>query len=193
MVKEKKPNFLFLIETKRNKIKMEVIRGQLFYASMFVVDPVGKSSGLALLWRDIEELEIQNYSRRHINAVVKHMNTGVHWKLTGFYGHPDRNKRKESWDLLQHLQTYSPMAWLCIGDFNEIVDQSEKWGANPRRESQMELFRSTLEKCNLSDLGYSGAKFTWTNCQSDGNFTKVWFDCVVANTQWCNLFQEASV
>jgi hypothetical protein len=193
MVKEKRPNFLFLIETKRSKIKMEVIRGQLGYAGMFVVDSVGKSGGIALLWREVEELEIQNYSRRHINAIVKNMTTGVQRKLTGFYGHPEWNKRKESWDLLQHLQTYSPMAWLCIGDFNEIVEQSEKWGANPRKEGQMKLFRSALEKCNLSDLGYSGAKFTWTNCQPNGNFINVQLDHAVANTQWCSMFKEASV
>jgi hypothetical protein len=164
MVKEKRLNFLFLMETKSNKIKMEVIRGQLGYAGMFVVDPVGKSGGLALLWREVDELEIQNYSRRHINAIVTNLTTGVQWKLTRFYGHPEWNKRTESWDLLQHLESYYPKAWLCIGDFNEIVEQSEKWGANPRREGQMELFRYALEKCNLSDLGYSGARFTWTNC-----------------------------
>ena len=45
-----------------NKIKMEVIWGQLGYASLFVVDPVGKSGGLALLWKEVEEIEIQNYS-----------------------------------------------------------------------------------------------------------------------------------
>jgi hypothetical protein len=98
---------------------------------MFVVNPVGKSGGLALLWKEVEELEIQNYSRRHINAIVTDTTTGVQWKFTGFYGHPEWNKRKESWELLKHLQSYSPLAWLCIGDFNEIVDQSEKWGANP--------------------------------------------------------------
>ena len=70
LVKEKRPNFLFLMETKGNKIKMEVIWGQLGYARLFVVDPVGKSSGLALLWREVEEIEIQNYSCHHINAIV---------------------------------------------------------------------------------------------------------------------------
>jgi hypothetical protein len=85
------------------------------------------------------------------------------------------------------------MAWLCIGDFNKIVEQSEKWGANPRREGQMELFRSALEKCNLSDLGYMGSRFTWTNCQPDGNFIKVKLDRTVANTQWCSMITRASV
>ena len=105
---------------------MEVILGKLGYASLFMVDPVGKSGGLALLWREVEEIEIQNYSRRHRNTIVKNTTTGVQWKLTGFYGHPEWDKRKESWDLLKHLQFYSLLAWLCIGDFNEIVDRSEK-------------------------------------------------------------------
>jgi hypothetical protein len=103
LVKEKRPNFLFLMETKRNKIKMKVIRGQLGYAGLFVVDLVGKSGGLALLWRKVEELEIQNYSRRHINAIVTNTTTDVQWKLTEFYGHPEWNKRKESWELLKTL------------------------------------------------------------------------------------------
>jgi hypothetical protein len=103
LVKEKRPNFLFLMETKRNKIKMEVIWGQLGYVGLFAVDPVGKSGRLALLWREVEEIEIQNYSRCHINAIVTNTTTGVQWKLTEFYDHLEWNKRKESWDLLQHL------------------------------------------------------------------------------------------
>jgi hypothetical protein len=116
------------MEKERNKIKMEVIRGQLGYARWFVVDLVGKSNGQALLWRKVEEIEIHNYSRRHINVIVKNTTMGVQWKLIGFCGHPEWNKRKESWELLKHLQSYSPMVWLCIGDINDKVDQSEKWG-----------------------------------------------------------------
>jgi hypothetical protein len=154
---------------------------------------VGKSGGLALLWRKVEEIKIQNYSRCHINAIVKNATMGVQWKLTRFYGHPEWNKRKESWKLLKHLQSYSPSAWLCIGDFNEIVDQSEKCGVNPQREGQKELFRTALKQCNLSDLGYKGSRFTWINCQPDGNFLKVRLDRAVANSQWWCMFEGASV
>jgi hypothetical protein len=38
---------------------------------MFMVDCVGCSGNLALLWKEEVELEIQNYSIRHINAVIK--------------------------------------------------------------------------------------------------------------------------
>lgn len=98
--------------------------------------------------------------------------SGGPWKLTCFYGHPDPTKRHESWALLSHLKTFDPLMWLCLGDFNEIIAQSEKFGASLRRESQMEAFRVVLKECQLSDLGFKGSKFTWLNCRQDGIFTK---------------------
>jgi exonuclease III len=70
MLKVKKPNVVFLMETKLGKNKMELIRIKMGFSNLFVVDSVGRSGGLALLWDDDTELEIQNYSRRHINAFL---------------------------------------------------------------------------------------------------------------------------
>ena len=85
-------------------------------------------------------LEIQNYSRWHINAVVKEDNDNVKWKLTGFYRQPDWTKKQESWDLLCHLRMFQLGPWLCCGDFNEILAQHEKSGGASRKEAQMENF-----------------------------------------------------
>jgi hypothetical protein len=38
---------------------------------MFVVDCVGRSGGLLILWKEEAFVTIQNYSRRHINVVIK--------------------------------------------------------------------------------------------------------------------------
>jgi hypothetical protein len=62
MVKEKKPIFLFLMETISNKRRMEWIRVKLGFAGLFAVDLVGRSGGVALLWREEKKLEIKNYS-----------------------------------------------------------------------------------------------------------------------------------
>lgn len=45
---------------------------------------------------------------------------------------------------------------MCVGDFNEIVDQIEKLGVALGRESQMDQFRTVLKDCSFRDLG-SGA------------------------------------
>jgi hypothetical protein len=99
---------------------------------MIVVDCVGKSGGLTLLWGDDLDVEIQNYSRRHINAKISSPSLSEAWKFTGLYGNPEAGKRGESWDLIRHLNTMDPIPWVCLGDFNEILNQSEKWGGNER-------------------------------------------------------------
>jgi hypothetical protein len=148
------------METISHKNKLEWIRVKLDFAGMFVVDPVGRSGGLALFWKEEKELEIQNYSRRHINAIVNRSEEDGPWKLTCFYSNPDSSKRHESWALLKYLRLFAPEQWLYIGDFNEITRQEEKTGEARRREGQMASFRQALEDCYLADLGYHGPCYT---------------------------------
>ena len=89
----------------------------------------------------------------------------------GFYGHPDTAKRKEAWNFLRHLSLFQPLQWLCIGDFNKIVDLLEKKGKALRSRSQMMAFQGVLEDCGLHDLGYMGLKFTWNNGRFGEHFT----------------------
>lgn len=127
LMKAKKAEVVFLIETKMNNKKLEPIRSKLGFQNAFGVGSVGKSGGLALLWQGEVELEIQNYSRRHINAIIS-LNEGTPWKLTIFYGHPDVSKHEEALSRLRVLATLSLEALVVMGDFNEIVDFFEKQG-----------------------------------------------------------------
>jgi hypothetical protein len=102
MVKETKPSFVFLIETISTKKRLEMIRIKMGFVGLFVVDPVGRSGGLALFWMEECGLEIYNFSRRHINAILKSSDDNFVWKFTGFYGNPESAKREESWSLLGH-------------------------------------------------------------------------------------------
>jgi hypothetical protein len=47
-VKDKTPNILFLMETKLHRDKMSYLWGELAFDSLFVVDCIGHSGGLAL-------------------------------------------------------------------------------------------------------------------------------------------------
>jgi hypothetical protein len=193
LTKEKKPTILFLMETKCHRNRMEYVRVKLGFECIFVVDSVGRSGGLALLWNDMELVEIQNYSRRHINAIVKDGDSTYSWKLTSFYGHPDWTKRHESWALLNYLRSFAPLPWLCVGDFNEITEQSEKSRAVLSKESQMTQFQEVLDDCHFSDLGYIGSKYTWTNYRQDGSFFKERLGRAVANMGWIQLYKKVEV
>lgn len=54
-------------------------------------------------------------------------------------------------------------AWLCIGDFNEILWSLEKRGGNPKSLISMGLSREALDKCELTYLGYNENPYTWSN------------------------------
>lgn len=61
---------VFLMETKIRHKKMEMIKCKIGFSNVFAVDCVGRSGGLGLLWNKKAGLEIQNISRRHINATI---------------------------------------------------------------------------------------------------------------------------
>jgi hypothetical protein len=189
MVREKKPVMVFLMETKMRAAKVEFLRVQLGFGSVFVVDSVGRSGGLALFWHQEVGVDIQNYSRRHINAVVKFGNCQHPWKFTGFYGHPEPGKWKEAWSLLKLLRSFSPEKWLCVGDFNEIAEESEKFGTVPRALWQMVDFQEALDYTQLQDLGFEGAKFTWLNKREGAHFIKERLDRALSNPSWLDYYQ----
>jgi hypothetical protein len=57
----------------------------------------------------------------------------------------------------------------------------------------MDEFCSALELCSLYDMGYNEAKYTWTNCQSNGDFIKERFDRVVGNNKLRGIFPDMTM
>jgi hypothetical protein len=53
--------------------------------------------------------------------------------------------------------------WLCIGNFNMILSQSEKYGGRPYACSSNDAFHGFLDSFGMIDLGFSGNPFTWSN------------------------------
>lgn len=62
MIKEKGPKVVFLMKTKLLAKKMERIKRRVKYDECFVVELVGRSGGLAMMWEGELDLEITNYS-----------------------------------------------------------------------------------------------------------------------------------
>jgi exonuclease III len=68
MVQSKVPSILFLIETKMDNSEMTVVRSRLGFHNALIVPSMGRSGGLAMLWKDDVELAIQSYSHHHIDS-----------------------------------------------------------------------------------------------------------------------------
>ncbi|XP_074346246.1 uncharacterized protein LOC141685021 [Apium graveolens] len=160
LLKDRKPDILFLSETIYAANKIEDIRIRFGFVQCFSVDRVGRSGGLAIMWKNHVNCQIFGYSRNHIDV---HMldNNMVTWRLTYFYGYPERSKRRNSWDLLRQLAGMSQLPWLIVGDFNDLLYSSNKWGLVDHPQSLMDGFRQAVENNILTELELRGGRFTW--------------------------------
>jgi hypothetical protein len=86
---------------------------------------------------------------------------------------------------------YGP--WLCIGDFNMILSQSDKYGGRPYASSSSDAFHGFLDSFGMIDLGFSGNPFTWTNRRQDHHLIKERLDRGIAKLLWVQLFLHYSV
>lgn len=111
----------------------------------------------------------------------------------GFNGEPDTTKCKSTWRLLRLLASHSHKEWMAIGDFNEIHSHYEKLGGVPTPEWRLRDFRETLTHNDLTDLGFIGYPFTWTNVQEIPHNTKERLDIATVNPQWRILFPNAQL
>lgn len=96
LVQSKRPLVLFLMETKMNSQGMEAIRVKLDYDNVFVVNSVGFSGGLGLFWKNEVELFITSFCSNFIDSTVVLNNPPHIWRFTGFYGCPERSRRRVS-------------------------------------------------------------------------------------------------
>ncbi|XP_075499746.1 uncharacterized protein LOC142538273 [Primulina tabacum] len=192
LVAERNPSLLFLCETKRRDSNFTRWKDVLGYSGMFVVNCVGRSGGLTLLWKSPFDVTIYSYTLGHIDCLVQH--DEKRWRFTGFYGHPETQLRHSSWALLRRLSRVPELhgiPWLVGGDFNEISFDSEKFGGNRKPAAQTRAFRDTLSDCGLQNLHGSGDLFTWVNRRSLEHNIFERLDRFVATFEWRLLYPVA--
>ena len=180
-----------------DSVGIEFLRVKLKMVGAFCVLRYHKGGGLAMLWFDQVDVVVSTYSRNHIDARVVKKSSGTGFHVTGFYGNPETHKRKESWALLKHLSSLSSEPWICMGDFNEILDNNERSGRGSRPGWQIEDFRVVVVHCELHDMGFVGHPFTWRNKreakQNDETFVTARLDRVFASASWLDKYDGVCV
>ncbi|KAL0338469.1 UNVERIFIED_CONTAM: putative mitochondrial protein [Sesamum angustifolium] len=147
LIRDYRPALVFVAETKCSSRHIDRLKRK-FDMHGVSVDSRGKSGGLALLWSRTTDVLLQNYSVNHIDVSMKLAEDQDWWRFTGIYGEPDNSKRECTWGLLSRLRKQSNHPWLCAGDFNEILDHSEKLGGPQRPVWQIRRFREALADCS---------------------------------------------
>ncbi|KAL0357534.1 UNVERIFIED_CONTAM: putative mitochondrial protein [Sesamum calycinum] len=192
LIRANNPSLVFLAETKCASRQIEVLKRK-FELNGVCVPSVGKSGGLVVFWDKSVNVQLQSYSQNHIDLSVQLEEGQPYWRFTGIYGEPESSKRISTWHLLHRLHAQSQRAWICAGDYNEILDNSEKLGGPLRPNWLMRNFRNALVDCELHDIGCMGDPFTWSNRHIYPHTVSERLDRACANLDWSHLFPDASV
>ena len=134
MVRVKDPSAVFLAETWAVEARLKEIKRNLDFENLFFVERNNRGGGLALYWRDSIDLDVDSFSKNHIETIIN-KGTEDGWRLTGFYGEPMTHKRSKSWDMLRQLNNRYSLPWICAGDFNKLLRSYEKLGGRSRSQS----------------------------------------------------------
>ena len=160
LVHTKKPHFVFLMETLLAEEKMDHIRQRLGYEGSFVVGSLGHSGGLSMFWKEKIWAQVIGSSRNHIDIEVSMQDMGV-WRLTRYYGFPEKYRRRDAWHMLWTLSPKSPIPWCCIGYYNDLLFQKEKIGHLCHHVDLLQRFKEATDASGLQDLGMIEYPFTW--------------------------------
>ncbi|KAL9440617.1 hypothetical protein AB3S75_019313 [Citrus x aurantiifolia] len=192
LVRNKRPCFVFLIETLCNKNRLEQIKTKIGFDGLLVVDRVGRGGGLAFLWKAACEVTLLSYGQNYIDTEVEVADLG-RWRITGFYGFPESSRRQASWNLLRSLSNSSSLPWVCIGDFNDLLAANEKRGQHEHPRWKLKGFSKAIDDCGLADLRMEGYQFTWERARGTDNWVEERLDRAFATNSWFRQFHRARV
>lgn len=118
---------------------------------------------------------------------MKITSQGKTFLATFVYGEPDHTKRKAIWDTLSNLHPNPKGLWFRTGDFNEVIDNSEKKGGPVRAEGNFGAFRTSLSENDLFDLKHSGSLLSWRG-KRESHLVRCRLDRSLSNPEWTELF-----
>ncbi|KAK3210920.1 hypothetical protein Dsin_015626 [Dipteronia sinensis] len=186
------PYVEFPMETNGNTTMMELVRVKMGFQCELVVESIGLSGGLCLLWSGKVTIDLISYSPFHIDVKVMSHDSNC-WRLTGFYGSPILDSYRHSWTLLRRLHGMSDLPWLCVGDFNDILGDEKKQRGQIRSRSLMDEFRGALDYYGLKDMRLCGPAFTWYNRRNGKAMVQERLNRGVGNYDWQMLFLNSRV
>jgi len=185
-------DILFLSETLAHRNKIEELRYLLGYNSCVHVDCTGRGGGLALFWRNSFNSQLIDFSNNHITIKIIDTVLGT-WRITRYYGYPNGGRRTATGNFLRQLSNPFAGPWCIFGDFNDILDASEKRGSNTRPQWLINGFRHAILDSGLSYIPFDGYPFTWFKSLGTPHAVEERLDRVLANNLWFNMFPNASV
>ncbi|XP_020203003.1 uncharacterized protein LOC109788639 [Cajanus cajan] len=188
LIKEYNIGMLCLMETHISGEKALRVINRISLDKSFLVHANGQAGGLWCLWDSRQwHLDILENNSQFIH--LKILNGEKPWYCTLVYASPQPQGRISLWNDLSRIGNLIDGPWNLIGDFNAVLRPYERSGGSVSASLRGDTaFREFVNKCQLLDIGYNGAPFTW---RRGPVFERL--DRSLASFDWRILFPEASL
>nr|POE89570.1 hypothetical protein CFP56_02290 [Quercus suber] len=188
------PGIVVITKTRISGSRAGDILRTLPYNGIHTIDSIGYAGGIWLLWRkDMVELEVLTATEHEIHAIVKLNCSDSLWLLSSVYSSPRFFECLFIWDNLHAVSLLHNLPWAIVGDFNDVLNDSEKKGRNRVNMTRASAYNNCMSFCNMVDLGFFGPIFTWTNRRDLNGLIQTRIDRCWANPSWTLAYPEANV
>ncbi|XP_075665407.1 uncharacterized protein LOC142635078 [Castanea sativa] len=158
------------------------------------IDIIGYASGLWPPWNSNRvEITPLTSTEQEIHVMVKVRNSNLDWLFTAVYASPRSVERHILWNNLNKVAELHNMPWVLAGDFNEPLQAEDKFEGMAVSVNRSLLFKESLDKCSMIEIGFSGPRFTWTNRREVQALIQERIDRIFVNPSWCLLYPKARV
>jgi exonuclease III len=145
---------IFLSETKAMESHMNRVASLLHFPYFCCVEACGRSGGICLLWSHSIKVEVLEFDPNLI--AINILDCICSWTLVGFYGPPHKRHRSSAWENLIVLLESVEGPWLCLGDFNVILEDAEKEGGRIGSSSLPNYLKDLMFELGAVDLCFAG-------------------------------------
>ncbi|WMV20487.1 hypothetical protein MTR67_013872 [Solanum verrucosum] len=187
------PDIIFLSETKNKDIIVKRVQRQLSMPYATIVDPVGLSGGLSLFWNDKVQVCQSHTSHFYVETLVHDLSTDSKYWCIFVYLSTDRAiRRAQLTELTLKSANWGPL-WIIVGDFNDIMDNSEKVGGRSREVASFKDFKNFLWNLGAVDLGFKGKPWSWWCFRENDGIIQERLDRAIVSPGWCLEFPLSQI
>ncbi|KAK3219251.1 hypothetical protein Dsin_013221 [Dipteronia sinensis] len=170
-----KPMVLFIQETKLSSYDHKIfssLGGSLLQKGVGV-DAIRASDGLITLWNEDKFVVSNCISRERLIFVIGQMTELK--KVVGFcnvYADTVESNRKTLWNDIVVILNSFPIPWVVGGDFNAVLDPSERIGASVNMGS-IRNFNSFVLRAKVIYIPLQGMAYTWSNFRDSATWSRL--------------------
>ncbi|XP_031110533.1 uncharacterized protein LOC116014727 [Ipomoea triloba] len=156
------------------------------------VEAVGFSGGIWVLWKNNVNVEIIATNPQFILTRITKGDERL--GLVSFvYGSPANNLRSKLWENLSNDKLPLHAEWLTVGDYNAVTSMEDVSNKDKFHAHRCTGMRNWIFKEGLIDIGFFGARYTWTRGRDNATFTGARLDRALCKMEWITQYPTTKV